>query len=86
MVKAPPDGLANLPLVAITLPSIIVERALTQLIYGSMDNYLWGPLFKSLGMPTGYLWNHFFWFIPIIIFQAFLVFKFGRWIENRIKK
>jgi hypothetical protein len=73
--NAPPDGLANLPLVLAHLPSIVLERLATKAIYGSMDGYLWEPLVKSLGLPGGYILTHAYWFLPLTILQAYFIFS-----------
>jgi hypothetical protein len=83
--RAPPDGLANLPLAIVTLPLIVLERTLTYKIYGSMDGYLWAPLVKNLGLPSSYYLNHVYWFLPLIIIQAYLIFLIGNWIKKKMR-
>lgn len=81
--KASPDGLANIPLVIVNFPLIVIERTLTNTIYGSMDRYLWEPLVKSMGLPSSYYFNQLYRFLPISILQAYLLFLLAKWIKNK---
>lgn len=81
--RAPPDGLANLPLAVAHLPIIILERILTEVIYGSMDGYLWKPLVEIAGLPSGYILYHVYWFLPLTMFQAYCFFLLGKWLDRK---
>jgi len=84
------DGLANFGLALMTLPLSAIERAIAYQIYGSFDQLpFWKPLLMRLGLPSGYLLDHAYWFIPLASLQTFFLFIVGRWFEkfkNRKKR
>ena len=82
VLSEPPDGLANLPLVIVNLPSIILERLFCYMIYGSMSGYLWEPLVRAVGLPSGYALDQVFWFVPLTILQTYFVFRFVKWMRR----
>jgi len=77
------DGLANFGLALITMPLSAIERALTYQIFGSFEQLpLWKPLLLRIGLPSGYLMDHAYWFIPLASLQAYFLFIVGRWLEK----
>ncbi len=83
--KAPADGLANLPLILVNVPIIFLERYLTNTFFGSMDGYLWEPIIKLLGLPRNYYLSHILWFLPLTVFNTYIIFKFGSWLQKKLK-
>jgi hypothetical protein len=72
---APPDGLANLGLFAVTLPVSMVGLAIGW-ITGARD-------FVLLPHAFGYLTNHALYFVPAAAMTACLVWLLGRAIDRR---